>query len=203
MVDVSADDSKDCRKVEKMKQSEKTRLFPLVCIAVLLAAYGVGLGVKTMRFAGAEEQASAAAVKPEKPADKPESDANEIVADTEASYEASEELAEEPYEEPAEEFADRRGHPEGARMMGGEMRERFHDMSGGERTRMEVEVAKAQLDQENYEHVQEIWPNLPEEVREEIRDIQERWPTMSEEERDSYRARSLEVFGGQSSGGER
>jgi len=186
-----------------MKQSEKTRLFPLVCIAVLLAAYGVGLGVRKMRFAGAAEQVSAADIKPGKPADKPESDADEVIADTEASYEVSEEWAQEPYEEPAEEFADRRGHPEGARMMGAEMRERFHDISGGERARMEVEVAKAQLDQENYEHVQEIWPNLPEEVREEIRDIQERWPTMSEEERDSYRARSLEVFGGQSSGGER
>ncbi len=202
--DVSADDNKDCRKVEKMKQSEKTRLFPLVCIAVLLAAYGVGLGVKKMRFAGAEEQASAAAVKPEKPADKPESDADEIVAYTETSSEVSGEFVEEPYEEPAEEFAARPGHPEEARMMGGEMRERFHDMSGGERARMEVEVAKAQLDQENYGHLQEIWPTMSEEVREEIRDIQERWPTMSEEERDSYRARSLEVFGGgQSSGGQR
>jgi hypothetical protein len=189
-----------------MKLSGRTSLFALVCIAVLLGAYGVGLGVKKMRFAGVEEQTSAA-TETEKPADKPESDAGEIVADTEASLEPSEELeewAEEPYEEPGEEFAARPGHPEGARMMGREMTERFHDMSGGERARMEVEVAKAQLDQENYGHIQEIWPNLPEEVREEIRDIQERWPTMSEEERDSYRAQSLEVFGGgQSSGRER
>jgi len=174
---------------------------------VLFASYGVGLGVRNIRFAGVEEQASAAAGT-EKPAAKPESDSDEVVTDADASSEPSEELAEElveePYEEPVEEFADRRGHPEGTRMMGGEMRERFHDMSGRERARMEVDVAKAQLDQENYGHVQEIWPTLPEEVREEIRDIQERWPTMSEKDRDYYRARSLEVFGGgQSSGGER
>jgi len=156
-----------------------------------------------MRFAEAETKAAAAA-ETEKPADKPESDEDEVVADTEASLEPSEELTEEASEEAAEEFAARPGHPEGARMMGAEMRERFHDMSGGERARMEVEVARAQLDQENYGHIQEIWPNLSEEVREEIRDIQERWPTMSEEERDSYRAQSLEVFGGgQSSGGQR
>jgi len=158
-----------------------------------------------MRFAEAETKAAAAA-ETEKPADKPESGEDEVVADPDASLEASEELAdelaEEPYEEPAEEFAARPGHPEGTRMMGGQMRERFQHMAEEERARMEVEVAKAALDQENYGHIQEIWPTLSEEVREEIRDIQERWPTMSEEERDSYRAMSLEVFGGgQSSGG--
>ena len=188
-----------------MKQPGISRLFILVCIAVLFASYGVGLGVRKIRFAEGETKAAAAA-ETEEPADKPESNEDEVVADTEASLEPSEELeelAEEPYEEPAEEFAARPGHPEGTRMMGGQMRERFQHMAEEERARMEVEVAKAQLDQENYEHVQEIWPNLPEEVREEIRDIQERWPIMPEEERDSYRARSLEVFGGQSSGGER
>jgi len=180
-----------------MKPSGKSNLIPLVCIAVFLGAYGVGLGVKKVRFAGVAEQASTAA-ETEKSADKPESDEDEVVADTDASLEPSEELeelAEEPYEEPAEEFAARPGHPEGTRMMGGQMRERFQHMAEEERARMEVGVAKAALDQENYGHVQEIWPTLSEEVREEIRDIQERWPTMSEEERDSYRAQSLEAFG--------
>ena len=60
---------------------------------------------------------------------------------------------------------------------------------------MGIKIAKVQLDQENYEHVQEIWPNLPEQVREEIRDVIERWPNMSEEERDYYRAQGLELFG--------
>ena len=175
-----------------MKPPGKSTLFPLVCIAVLLAAYGVGLGVRKMRFAGVEEQASGAAGT-EKPADKPESDEDEVVADTDASLEPSEEVA----EEPEEEFAARPQRPEGERMMSGQMRERFPTIPARERARMEmgVEIAKAQLDQDNYEHVQEIWANLPEQVREEIRNIQERWPTMSEEERDYYRAQSLELFG--------
>ena len=186
-----------------MKQSGISRLFILVCIAVLFASYGVGLGVRKIRLAGAAKKTVAAA-DTEKPVDKPESNDDEVVADTDASLEASEELTEEPSEEPAEEFAARPGRPEGARMMGGEMRELFRNRSEEEKTRMELQVAKAALDQENYGHVQEIWPTLSEEVREEIRDIQERWPTMSEEERDYYRARSLEVFGGgQSSGGQR
>ena len=186
-----------------MKKSGTPTLFVLVCIAILLAAYGVGLGIRKVRFAGVEAQASAAA-ETEKPADKPESDEDEVVADTEAGSEPSEELTEEPTEEPEEEFAARPGRPEGGRMMGGEMRERFQHTSDEERARMELEVAKAGLDQENYGRLQEIWPTLSEEVKEQIRDIQERWPTMSEEERDSYRAQSLEAFGrGQSSGGER
>ncbi len=185
-----------------MKQSGRSNLFALVCIAVLLGAYGVGLGVRRVRFAGVEEQASAAA-ETEKPADKPESDEDEVVADTDASFEPSEELAEEPSEEPEQayaeeaeaEFVARPGRPEGGRMMGGAMGERFQNMHEEARARMEVEVAKTQLDEENYGHIQEIWPTLSEEVKAEIRDIQERWPTMSEEERDSYRAQSLELFG--------
>jgi hypothetical protein len=186
-----------------MKKSGTSTLFVLVCIAVLIAAYGIGLGIRKVRFAGVETQVSAAA-ETEKPAGKPESDENEVVADTEASSKPPEELAEEPSEEPEEEFAARPGHPEGGRMMGGEMRDRFQHTPDEERAKMELEVAKAELDQENYGHVQKIWPTLSEEVREQIRDIQERWPTMSEEERDYYRAQSLEAFGGgQSSGGER
>jgi len=42
-----------------MKLSRITTLF--VCIAVLLAAYGVGLGVRKIRFAGVETQASTVA----------------------------------------------------------------------------------------------------------------------------------------------
>jgi len=195
-----------------MKQSGITRLFVLFCIAVLFAAYGFGLGIRQIRFAGIETQASTA-VKPEKPADKFESDEYEVVADTDASIEPSEELAEEPEEEfaeeseeesaeeAAEEFA---GRPEGRRMMRWEMRERIPNMSEEERARMQVEAAKAQLDQENYNHIQEMWPTLPEEERDRITGIIDRWPTMSEEEKDYYRAMSLEMFGGgRTSGGRR
>lgn len=181
-----------------MKQSGTTRLFIFVCIAVLLAAYGVGIGVKKIRFAGVEEQAPAAA-DTEKPVDEPESAEDEIVTDTEAGSEPSEEWAEQPYEEPEEEFTAREERPGGGSaqmvVIGPRgMVERFPNMTGDERARKELQAAREQLDQENFGFVQEIWPNLSEELRKEIMDIQERWPTMSEEERDYYRAQSLEVF---------
>ncbi len=79
------------------------------------------------------------------------------------------------------------GRPEGGRGPGrggmGGMRDRF---------RAEMQVRRAEQDQENYRKLQEMWPTLPEETREKIRDIQERWPTMSEEERDRVRAGNLE-----------
>jgi len=115
-----------------MKQSGKSNLFALVCIAVLLGAYGVGLGVKKVRFAGVDEQASAAAG-PEKSADKPESDDEAVAAE---EGDSSEEVAAEPSEEPVEEVAARPERPEGRRrggMMGEGMRERFQNMSEEER----------------------------------------------------------------------
>ena len=202
---------------DKMRQSGITRLFVLFCIAVLFAAYGIGLGIRQIRFAGFETQASAA-VKPEKPADKFEPDADEVVADTETSFEPSEELAEEPSEEAAEEFAEGAaeepseevaeefaGRPEfhgGRRMMGEEMRERIRNMAEEEAARMQLEETRAWLDEENSNHIQEMWSTLPEEARERIRNIQERWPTMSEEERDYYREMGHVMFGGgRTSGG--
>jgi len=206
---------------DKMKQSGITRLFVSFCIAVLFAAYGVGLGIRQIRFAGIETQASAA-VKPEKPADKFESDEDEVVADTDASFELSEELAEELYEEAPEEFAEEAaeepseevaeepveefaGRPEfhgGRRMMGEETRERIRYMAEEEAARMQLEETRAWLDEENSNHIEEMWSTLPEEARERIRNIRERWPTMSDEERDYYREMGHVMFGGgRTSGG--
>ena len=115
-----------------MKQSGKSNLFALVCIAVLLGAYGVGLGVKKVRFAGIGEQAWATAG-PEKSADKLESDDEKVAAE---KGDSSEEVAAEPSEEPVEEVAARPERPEGRRrggMMGEGMRERFQNMSEEER----------------------------------------------------------------------
>ena len=122
-----------------MKQSGITRLFILVCIAVLFASYGVGLGVKKVRFAAAETEASPAA-DTEKPADKPQSDGDEVVAKEGDTSESSEEVAAERPAEPDEEIAARPERPEGGRrgmrgggMMGEGMRERFQNMSEEER----------------------------------------------------------------------
>ncbi|MHC4569527.1 MAG: hypothetical protein ACYTE3_27695, partial [Planctomycetota bacterium] len=114
-------------------QSGITRLFILTCIAVLFAAYGVGLGVRKIR--GVDGQAPAAADS-EKPTGKPEADGEEVVAKEGGASESSEEVAAEPSAEPDEEVAARPERPEGGRrgmrgggMMGEGMRERFQNMS--------------------------------------------------------------------------
>jgi hypothetical protein len=182
-----------------MKQSGKTSLFALVCIAALLGAYGVGLGIRNMRLAGALEQVSATA-ETEKPAVKPDTDDDEVVADAEASYEPAEELAEESYEEPAERFV-ARGEPSGrgsAQMVvvgaagSREMREQAQSRVMEERARRELQAKRAKTDEDNYRRVQEAWPSLDEETRGKISGIIERWPNMSEKERDYYRAGNIE-----------
>jgi hypothetical protein len=102
-----------------------------------MASYGVGLGVRKIRFAAAETEA------PETNGpETPDSDDEGVVAGEGDSSDQSEETAAETSDEPDEEVAaqpDRReGRPEGGRrrgggMMGEEMRERFQNMSEEER----------------------------------------------------------------------
>ena len=180
-----------------MKQSGITKSFIFVCIAVLFAAYGVGLGVRRIRGVDAQFPVTADT---EKPADKTESNPDEVVADTETVPEQPEEWSEESHEEPTEEFAAQPKRTRGgnAQMVvigsqgPGEMRERFQNMSGEERDRQELQERRAKIDEENLRRVQEAWPNLDEETREKIRGIMERWPTMSEEERDYHRAGNID-----------
>ena len=154
-----------------MKQSGITRLFILVCIAVLFASYGVGLGVRKIRGVDAQAPAVAAA-DTDKPTDEPEPDAEEVAADTEASSEPSEEWAEEPYEEAAEEFAARpeRSGGEGAQMVvvGSEriraLRERLREMTVEEGERIELQAARARQDEENVKRLEEAWPDLDEQT---------------------------------------
>ena len=191
--------TEDQHEVSRMRQSGKTSLFALVCIAALLGAYGVGLGIRNMRLAGALEQVSATA-ETEKPADKPDTDEVEIVTDTEANLEPTEELTEVPYEEPEEEFAARPKRSGGgsAQMVvvgaagSRGVREQAQSRVMEERARRELQAKRAKTDEENYRRVQEEWPNLDEETRGKISGIIERWPNMSEKERDYYRAGNIE-----------
>jgi len=121
-----------------MKQSGITTLFILVCIAVLVAAYGVGLGVKKIRFARAEAKVTASSETTRR-ADQSESDGRKVASDegdpNEQSEEAQEdkEVAEEPNAESDEDVAAGPDRPEGEREMMGGMRERFQNMSDQER----------------------------------------------------------------------
>ncbi len=181
-----------------MKQSGITRIFILVCAAVLFAAYAAGLGVRKIRGVDAPTPA-VAAVETEKPAGEPESDEDEVVANADISSEPSEEWPQGHYEEEAEESTARPERPGGGAQMvvtgldeRRAMGERFRSMAGEERARKELEVRRAKTDEENLRRVQEAWPDMDEETRGKIRGIMERWPTMSEEQRDYHRAGNID-----------
>ena len=182
-----------------MQQPGITRLFILVCIAVLFASYGVGLGVRKIRLAGAAKEYMTA-VDIEKPADDSESDADEVKADTEVASEPPQKWAEGAYEQPEEEFAARpqRSNGRGAEMVliGSQgsmaMGERFQKMAVEETARRQLQARRARQDEENLRRVQEMWPDLDEQTRAKIQGIIDKWPTMSEEERDYYRAGNID-----------
>ena len=174
---------------------------------MLVTSYVVGLGIQKVRFAAAETKAPVAA-ETEEPADKPESDADEVVADTETGSGPPEERPEESYGEPAEEVAAQpkrpregsarmvvvgsqgpRGMAERSRNMAAEQRAR---KAAEERASQELQARRAKIDEENLRRLEEAWPNLDEETRGKIRGIMERWPTMSEEERDYHRAGNID-----------
>ena len=125
-----------------MRQSGRTTLFVLVCIAVLTAAYGVGLGVRKLRSDGFKLQITWGG-ETEKSADEPDPDAKpetgKVVAAAEPPHqeEPTEKPDEEPSEEPPEEVATRPERPDITTM-----KERFQAMS--EEERQEVMAQKRQ-----------------------------------------------------------
>jgi hypothetical protein len=181
-----------------MKQSGTTRLFILVCIAVLFASYGVGLGVREIRFAGVDTQASAA-VETEKPDDKPESDEEQVAADEGADSEPSEDLAARPE------------RPEGARRGGGGgmmdegMRERLQNMSEEERQEAMAQMRERMGSRagrgggEGRSRGGGAFSQLSDEDREsfmaEMRELGAGGADMSDEERQQARTAILEKYG--------
>ena len=83
-----------------MRQSGRATLFVLICIAVLCAAYGVGLGVRKMRAAGIKIHISMGD-DTQKPADEPEPKPAEPVAPAQTAAKPSDQ--DEPVVEAAEE----------------------------------------------------------------------------------------------------
>ncbi|MHC4117068.1 MAG: hypothetical protein ACYSWO_06140 [Planctomycetota bacterium] len=178
-----------------MKQSGKSNLFALVCIAVLLGAYGIGLGVRRVRFGGVETQAPVAS-EPEESADEP---AEVVAADTEAESEPSEQVQQE-QSEGEEEPAFPRERPEGRRgMMGEGMRERFQNMSDEERQEMMARMRDRGGRRRGEGGGGSPFGQLSEEDRDNLRaDMEElgaRAGEMSEEEMREARGQIMEKYG--------
>jgi 23S rRNA pseudouridine2605 synthase len=165
-----------------MKQSGTTIIFLIVCIGVLLAAYGIGIGIREIRFRGAKVEPEAVAGA-EKPANEPP---KEQVG---ARSRPARGTAETPEPRPSSEEGAR---PGADRMMG--MRERFENMSEEER-----EKAIAEMRERFGGRRREGGPQLSEEdrakMREELEELRARSEEMSEEEREKARAQIFEKYG--------
>lgn len=181
-----------------MKQSGKTTLFALVCIAVLLGAYGVGRGVRKVRFGEFEEQVSADA-KPEDAAD--ESDDDAVAASENAEPESAD-------DEPAEEVAQEEEEPgprpergEGRRgMMGEGMRERFQNMSDEEKQEAMAQMrarfgGRGRGEGGGRGGFSQISEEDRESLRAEMEEIGARADEMSEEELQQARREVMEKYG--------
>ena len=149
-----------------MKQSGTTIIFVIICIAVLIGSWGIGLCIRQVRFrsagieskAGTEPEMSA---KIKKPAD-----------------------ASKPGSEPAEMAQVR---PEAAPMPGGEGGRPFGGLSQEEREKMRERwenMSEEEREQEREKRMAEM------------RKRREQFENMSEEEREKFRAETREGFGG-------
>lgn len=165
-----------------MKQSGTTIVFLIVCIGVLLAAYGIGIGIREIRFRGAKVELEVVA-EAEKPANEPPRD------QVEARPRPARGTAGEPEPRP---FSEEGARPGADRMMG--MRERFENMSEEER-----EKARAEMRERFAGRRREGGPQLSEEdrvkMREELEELRARSEEMSEEEREEARAKIFEKYG--------
>jgi hypothetical protein len=175
-----------------MKQSGSTTVFVIVCIAVLLAAYGIGIGIRGIRFRAVEPETSAAA-KSDKPAD--ESEEKTVAANTAAAPESPGESEEEVSGE--EEPGPRPERPEGERMMGRGMGERFQNMS--EEERQEFMARMQQRGGSRRREGRGGFPQISEEDKEkiaaEMEELQARADELSEEEMREARREIMQKYG--------
>lgn len=164
-----------------MKKSGMTIVFVIVCIAVLLAAYGVGVCIREVRFRRAPVE-SEVAVELEKPSIEPQTGG----------------VARDPMAARGPQGAEGRPSPErGAGFEGDRMaamKERFENMSEEEK-----KEAMAQMRERFGGRRREGGQQLSEEdrakMREEMEKLGERSEEMSEEEMAEARAKIFEKYG--------
>ncbi len=175
-----------------MKQSGTTTVFVMVCIAVLLGAWGIGLCIREVRFRSAGIEFKAV-TEVEKPDTEPEREPAEM-----AQFRPERG----PMTGPGAGRPERRPPREGGAGFGEEgmmgMREQFQNMSEEEREQFRAQMGErfAARRRESGDR----FGNLSEEEREKMR---ERFENMSEEERQEFMAQRRERFGGRRPQGDR
>ena len=175
-----------------MKKSGFTIIFVVICIGVLVAAYGVGVCIREIRFRSAPAETNVAAktdtpgveTKPEETTGKP----SPPTGDGE-----QEERAAEPPQEPEDgPPPSRMGGPGDAPRMFS--REQFENMSEEER-----KAAMAKMRERFGGMRREGGPQLSEEDREKFREemekVRETWGEMSDEEKQEVEAEFTEKYG--------
>ena len=175
-----------------MKKSGFTIVFVIVCVGVLVAAYGVGVCIKEVRFrrAQAETEVTTEAGQP-----GTESSTQSVAKELEPPDEDRE-----PEAPPAPETEGPDGGPPRRRM--GELgrapgmftREQLENMSEEER-----QEAFAKMRERFGGRRREGGPQLSEEdrakLREELEELRERWEGMSDEEKKEVEAEFIEKYG--------
>ena len=163
-----------------MKQSGTTIVFVIVCIGVLLVAFGIGLCIREIRFSGAENKSASAA--------KPEKTTGEL-----------KDRREQARQMPGIEGMDRGRNlsPEERTALVEQragMRERFENMTDEEK-----EAFRSQVRERFAGRRREMGPQLSEEdrakMREEIDALRARWDQISEAEREEARNKISEKYG--------
>lgn len=163
-----------------MKRSGTTIAFILVCIVVLVAAYGIGLCIRQIRLGSARNE-SVVAAKPETPA---------------AGLESRQAQA---GQMPGAGAADRGGNLSAEQRTAlteqrAGMRERFENMTDEER-----EAFRAQMRERFSGRRRDMGSQLSEQdrakMREELDALRARWDQMSEQEREQARNQFSEKYG--------
>ena len=158
-----------------MKQSGTTIIFVIICVAVLLAAFGVGICIREIRFSGAKNESKAG---------------NELARDRAQGR---------PMPGPGSRNRARDSSPEeraGLVEERARMRERFENMSEEERQEYRAQMRERFGSRRRRGGFEELSEEERARLEEERRQMRERWESMSEEERQAYRAQMRERFGG-------
>ena len=175
-----------------MKKSGFTMVFVIICIGVLVVAYGVGVCIREIRFRGARDETNVAAK-----TDKPESGSQpegtvQKPTSPDGDRDPEERLADTPQEPEDGPPRPRMGGPGGAPGM--LTREQLENMSEEERRE-----AMARMRERFGGRRREAGSQLSDEdrtkMREELEQLRERSEDMSEEERAEARAKIFEKYG--------